>query len=53
MKPKKREVLYVYVTPAIKKWLKDMCKKEEGFVSQSTMAARIFEMHRKTLQARV
>lgn len=41
-------VLYLHVDAATKRWLHSLCKKQPGYVSQSTMAERIFEAARRT-----
>jgi hypothetical protein len=39
---KKKTILYLHITSDTKVWLKSLCKKQVGRVSQSTMAERIF-----------
>lgn len=47
---KKKEVLFLYVDAPTKRWLKSLCKTEEGYVSLSTMAQRIFSAHAKKIR---
>jgi hypothetical protein len=43
----KKEILYLHVDTETKRWLKSLCAKQVGRVSQSTMAERIFVAAKK------
>jgi hypothetical protein len=44
---KKKTVLYLHVSKETKAWLKNLCAKQAGHVSQSTMAEQLFRASRK------
>lgn len=44
---KKKTVLYLHVDAETKRWLKALCKKQAGHISQSTMAEQLFKASRK------
>ena len=44
---RKRTILYLHVDLQTKRWLKTLCKKQGGYVSQSTMAEQVFVAARR------
>jgi hypothetical protein len=50
MRIKNKVVLFLQIDPHTKTWLKKLCKKQIGRVSQSTMAERIFVAAKKNAQ---
>lgn len=41
MSTKKRQIIFLYTNAKTKKWLKALCKRQPGKMSQSTMVAQM------------